>query len=711
MNSQYRFTVLRHLALAMLAAFGVLSIIASGGGGGGDGGGGGGGTPEIQATITTTNAAALINDVMGTSNPTGGIAAASTRQGATGGQPLSSVRALAQRLEMLYQATLRQAQATGARSRPAFSVDETDPCDFGQGSIHTTGTLNDTNLTGTLNATYTNCLLDGLTYNGHATLTFTAWDLFLLVPIDSTFTISSLTITGPGVNDTVSGSLRDQLNIASDTETLTFNDVTTDNTTGKTLKTHNLVFVFVYNDIFSPSSYTLTMTGRVWDSLYGYVDVLTVTPFVFASISQLFPDSGQVILFGMNNASIRVTALSSVLLMVELDLDGDSAYELTATLKWTDLGGPIGADLGDEDMDGMHNSWESFYTLDPFDAGDRDLDLDADGSTNLREYLSGSNPNDPTSTPPPRALTLQTSDIIYDPVSRKIYASIPSGAASMADSITIVDPTSGQVEASVPIGTNPGRLAVSDDGQFLYVGLNGTSGSIRRFDIASQTAGPEFLLGSDPFFGSYFAEDIEVSPGNPLTVAVSLQYKGVSPRHAGVAIYDNGVQRPTATPGHTGSNVIEFGGSAATLYGYNNETTEFGFRTILVDTTGVTVVDVTQGLISGFGVDIEHDGGRIYSTTGRIIDPVNRTLIGTFPIGTSSGLVEPDFAVGRVFFLTAGVTTTLQAFDANSLAFVGSLEISGVNGNPTSLIRWGSNGLAFRTDQNQLFLIETSLVQ
>jgi photosystem II stability/assembly factor-like uncharacterized protein len=189
------------------------------------------------------------------------------------------------------------------------------------------------------------------------------------------------------------------LNLGTDTETTTFNLTTTDNISGKTIRTHNLVFVFVYNDIFSPSSYTLTMTGRVWDSSHGYVDVLTVTPFVFSSISQLFPDSGQIILTGAGNASIRVTALSSVLLTVELDLNGDSVYELTAYLRWTELDGPIGADLGDDDMDGMHNSWETNYMLDPSDPADAGFDGDGDLFANVGEYLNGTDPNDPTSIP------------------------------------------------------------------------------------------------------------------------------------------------------------------------------------------------------------------------------------------------------------------------------------------------------------------------
>jgi hypothetical protein len=94
-----------------------------------------------------------------------------------------------------------------------------------------------------------------------------------------------------------------------------------------------------------------------------------------------------------------------------------------------------------------------------------------------------------------------------------------------------------------------------------------------------------FTLGADSFFGAYSVEDMAVVPGSPQVVAVSRKNTGVSPRHAGVAIYDNGIQRPITTPRHTGSNVIEFG-SATRLYGYNNESTEYGFRRMTVDASG-----------------------------------------------------------------------------------------------------------------------------
>ncbi len=308
-------------------------------------------------------------------------------------------------------------------------------------------------------------------------------------------------------------------------------------------------------------------------------------------------------------------------------------------------------------------------------------------------------------------LRLITKDLIFDPFTRKIYASLP-GSAPMGNSLVPLDPEAGTVGTSFFIGSEPGKLAISDDGQALYVSLDGAA-AVRRFDIPSQTAGFQFSLGSDSFFGPFFVEDMEVMPGNPDTIAVSRKNLGISPRHAGVAIYENGVQLPNTTPRHTGSNVIEFSDSPSTLYGYNNETTEFGFRRMSVDASGVTTLDATGNIISGFGVDIEFAGGFIYSTIGKVVDPSVPALTGSFP-GISFGALEADPTVNKVFYLVPaggiGNTHTLVAFDPNTFTQVGSLDIGGVGGNPGSLIRWGQDGLAFRTSDDQIFLIRTPLV-
>jgi hypothetical protein len=41
---------------------------------------------------------------------------------------------------------------------------------------------------------------------------------------------------------------------------------------------------------------------------------------------------------------------------------------------------------------------------------------------------------------------------------------------------------------------------------------------------------------------------------------------------------------------------------------------------------------------------------------------------------------------------------------------LGTLDIGGVRGAVTSLVRWGTNGLAFRMDRDRVYLLHNSLV-
>ncbi|HEY6804938.1 MAG TPA: Calx-beta domain-containing protein [Pyrinomonadaceae bacterium] len=329
----------------------------------------------------------------------------------------------------------------------------------------------------------------------------------------------------------------------------------------------------------------------------------------------------------------------------------------------------------------------------------------------------------PTPTPPVetgfiRTVSLKASDIIYDPVSNKIYASQPSSAGPNGNSLIPITPTTATLGTPVFVGSEPTRLARSSDGQFIYVALNGAA-AVRRFKVATQQAELQFSLGFGDFnTGPLFVDDIEAVPGEPNAVAVSRRNSGFSPRHEGVAIYDNGVRRPNTTPNHTGSNVIEFGSTGSALYGANNETTEFGFQKMSVNSLGVTVTQVTGNVFPGFDTDFKVDNGRAYSNGGLVVDPETATSLGRFVLNSSGNLVVPDSSVGRTFFIsgadqsdsTINSTIVIRAFDQNTFVPVGSLNLSGVNGRVGSAVRWGSNGLAICTSGGQLFLIQSNLI-
>src|SRR5438067_321532 len=92
-----------------------------------------------------------------------------------------------------------------------------------------------------------------------------------------------------------------------------------------------------------------------------------------------------------------------------------------------------------------------------------------------------------------RQLALNTTDLIYDPTQNLIYASVTDHR------IAIIDPVSGSIGPFVSVAGVPGRLAISDDGQFLYVGLDDI-GSIARIALSSLTVNLQIALGRDPIF-------------------------------------------------------------------------------------------------------------------------------------------------------------------------------------------------------------------
>lgn len=85
----------------------------------------------------------------------------------------------------------------------------------------------------------------------------------------------------------------------------------------------------------------------------------------------------------------------------------------------------------DSDKDGMSDSWEQQYSLNPLDPLDAAGDLDRDNFTNLEEKVAGTDPADPKSRPPLiEFLKADKIDAIQFPYALKSKSSIGGGAYS-----------------------------------------------------------------------------------------------------------------------------------------------------------------------------------------------------------------------------------------------------------------------------------------
>jgi hypothetical protein len=103
----------------------------------------------------------------------------------------------------------------------------------------------------------------------------------------------------------------------------------------------------------------------------------------------------------------------------------------------------------------------------------------------------------------------------------------------------------------------------------------------------------------------------------------------------------------------------------------------------------------------------------------------DQTVLGTLQVLAAPGRANPlmpgstvrllslptrDILYDRFFLTRFRSPHTLLVFDQRGFRLLGSLAIPGVAGAADRLVRWGPDGLAFRTDQDQLFLIRSPLI-
>ncbi len=315
-------------------------------------------------------------------------------------------------------------------------------------------------------------------------------------------------------------------------------------------------------------------------------------------------------------------------------------------------------------------------------------------------------------------------DLVYDKTRQRIYASISTNGGVRANTITEINPFNGTIGSSIPVGLEPTLLAMSDDDRYLYVSLDHEF-AVRRIDLTTMTPDLKFavggIVGTTPadYSETFKASDIKVLPRSPQSVAIA-RYGQRFPAQRGIAIYDNGVQRPVTTPfsiatdqplDQVGPNLLAFSSSANTLYGLNWESNQ-GLFTMAVSSSGVSVTK-TQLQHRQCGGSMSFDQNKLY-VSSEIVDPVTLLALNIFPLPNPCGEAVTDFTQGRVYFLTRNSShtpivlsfnnSTFQLESSADLSFIGLQSVG-------NLIRWGPDGLAFTAFPGKIYIFRTSLLQ
>lgn len=315
----------------------------------GSGGGGGTSTPtEIIYTgktdpvhITAEKANLLMANIL---NGPGNSASPKPSNAPTASQVLPRLlsRSFIAEAASARRTILRSSQAlmkTSFASAAPNPVNQTEDCGS-SGTVTITGSINDDG-TGTLKFHYVDCNEgDGFTINGDATFQIDAVDAATGIILDGTIRSTALRTEDAFSEVIFNGSIRSQVLLADQREILIVNGIFKDSRSAKLFKFESVVIVLVFDNYLNPTRHTETITGRIYDSVEGYVNIATQFPLIFSNEGLDFPDDGgPLVIIGAENSRARLIVVSASKARIEVDADGDSVFETAAFYSWTNLTG------------------------------------------------------------------------------------------------------------------------------------------------------------------------------------------------------------------------------------------------------------------------------------------------------------------------------------------------------------------------------------
>jgi hypothetical protein len=323
----------------------------------------------------------------------------------------------------------------------------------------------------------------------------------------------------------------------------------------------------------------------------------------------------------------------------------------------------------------------------------------------------------------------EASDVAWDPQQNLLYVSKPTTSSGNADTVMAFNLQNLTDAGAVwvyqfPFNSNPDRLALSPDGKYLYVGLDG-AGQVQQLvlsgTITPPTAGNTVSIGSDPASGPYYAMDLQISPLDFNTIAVArgipLVSKPATIAQGGVAVYDGTTQRPkvvspASSPIPPLLDTIQWSPDGSTIYAANNENASGNLYELAVSSAGVNLApaDDHPGLftIPNPYIHLDPVSGFIYGDDGLIVDPATANVQPyNFLV---NGVMTPDVSTDTAFFVahTPADPNVLEyfvyQFDLNTTAPGPTLDLYTVQGIPQHLIRWNNaggltSGLTFTTQK------------
>ncbi len=329
-------------------------------------------------------------------------------------------------------------------------------------------------------------------------------------------------------------------------------------------------------------------------------------------------------------------------------------------------------------------------------------------------------------------VNISSNSMVYNPVNGLFYLSVPSTAGlPYGNSIVSVDPMTGALGTPIPIGSEPDKLSLTEDGRYLWVSWYGGT-NISKVDLVAGNVAYVFSTALGEYSIAH-TSSVGAIPGEPDSVIVSnyLDYYSQQsyPAACSTSIYDGGVLRGSPN-GNCSMWSITADPTLDKVFGYGPSPTNTGLFILAYNASGITYYepgasDSTYTQIHACEMALA--GGIVYTNGGSFFNANTNATQGFFPPPNTQytnlgqgGSIAIDPGLGGAYILETPTSTTAQV-DVYNLADQINIAAAPIPStliaNPASdlgsgncLSRWGTDGLAFRTDTGFVSL-QTSLVK
>ena len=157
--------------------------------------------------------------------------------------------------------------------------------------------------------------------------------------LDVGMIFTNVTVTESGETTTLNGDIRVTLDMltAAMAEIIVSGDSLTSSGMGKTQSISNFSYTHTEDSSEFPVVWTYNGKGTVGDSSEFAGTVSYETPVKFEGSGENYPHTGELLVTGANNATLRFIAIDDINIQIDADYDGDEIVDKTWDMTWVDL--------------------------------------------------------------------------------------------------------------------------------------------------------------------------------------------------------------------------------------------------------------------------------------------------------------------------------------------------------------------------------------